>query len=133
MAIGRPKDWTWTDEELDTLRRCADSGCTSERAVEALGKPTWTVVWTARKIGHPFRPLPPDRALVLGQKLRYLRAAAGKTQLEVEEETGISHPTICRYEHGILGNTLPASWYIIKTLAACYGVTPEWILGEEEE
>lgn len=130
--MGRPNDWTWTEEELDTLRRCADSGCTSDRAVEALGKPAWLVVWTARKMGHPFRPLPPCRAKVIGQKLRYLRAVAGKTQLEVEEETGISCPTIIRYERGTLGNTLPARWYIIKTLAACYGVTPEWILGEED-
>ena len=60
------------------------------------------------------------------------RAYTGKTQLEVEEETGISHPTIVRYEKGILGNTRPANWYVIKTLAACYGVTPEWILGEED-
>lgn len=131
-VTGRPREWTWTDEELDRLRWFTECGVTSVRAVEALGKPGWEVLWTARKMGIHFHPLPPERAKEVGKRLRGARAYTGKTQLEVEEETGISHPTIVRYEKGVLGNTRPANWYVIKTLAACYGVTPEWILGEEE-
>ena len=125
--MGRPNDWT--PGELDKLRWFTECGCTTERAVEALGRPTWQVLWKARQMGIRFHPMPPERAKEVGKRLRGARAYANKTQLDVEEETGVSHPTIGRYEHGILGNTLPASWYIIKTLAACYGVTPEWILG----
>ena len=61
-VTGRPREWTWTEEELDRLRWLTECGVTSCRAVEALGKPAWEVLWTARKMGIHFHPLPPERA-----------------------------------------------------------------------
>lgn len=65
---------------------------------------------------------------IIQERLRSLRAIAGKNQDAVAEECGISRIALARYEGG---QRIPKS-NILAKLAAYYGVSVDYLMGREE-
>ena len=63
------------------------------------------------------------------QRLKELRVDRGLTQEELSKLSGISYPTISRYENGIRDEP---KLTILKTLANYFGVTIDYLAGDTD-
>jgi repressor LexA len=66
---------------------------------------------------------------LFGQRLKELRLEKGLTQEELSKLSGISFPTISRYENGIRNEPKRS---ILKTLANFFGVTMDYLSGDSD-
>lgn len=74
-------------------------------------------------------PVPMQRAyLTLPDRLYQIRKERNLTQLDVELETGIIKESISLYENGL---RYPVFYNLVR-LAAFYGVSVGWLIGETE-
>jgi len=69
-----------------------------------------------------------DQALTVGEKLVMLRKSMGLTQAKAAERMGLTRPTLNGYENNIRKPNI----HIIKRIAEYYGVSVDYLLGEEE-
>lgn len=67
--------------------------------------------------------------MTFGEKLKSVRKAAGLTQTELGEATGISLRTICLYENGKM---YPRKRENYKKLADALNVDVQYLMGEDE-
>lgn len=66
---------------------------------------------------------------MIGERLKELRKNQGKSQIDVERETGVSQKNLSKYET----NRFKPPYDVMKTLAAYYNVSMAYILGEEKK
>lgn len=64
-----------------------------------------------------------------GEKLKEKRAAAGLTQAELAEKTGVTARTIQNYE---LGTRRPSNMLVVQRIADVLGTTAEYLLSSGE-
>jgi DNA-binding transcriptional regulator YiaG len=118
----------YTPEEVEQMRRYADAGMPAKEAAALLGRSHNSVSRKSRENDISFHS---PRAEFLrrhaGNRFAEARMAKGLTLLDVEADTGIAPATIRRWESG----RQPCYKGLLETIAAEYGVTPEWLLGKD--
>lgn len=118
----------YTPEEVEQMRRYADAGMPAREVAALLGRSYNSVNWKSRQNGISFHsPRTEFLRRHAGNRFAEARMAKGLTLLDVEADTGIAPATVRRWESG----RSPCYKGLLETIAAEYGVTPEWLLGKD--
>lgn len=103
-----------TNNPLPTEQRRA------QHFIEALPAPRWQTPTEGEIVSDPF-------TVEMGRRIRAARTAAGLTQAELADRTGMSRPNVTNIEAG--GQELPAGRLV--AVAAALGTTAGQLLGEQ--